>query len=172
MCWQTPALFFIEKCNLRLTMFQRPVLEVAGYCASNIKASLGRYESNYIEYRNSDGWTLYGTRRKVQYFVAMGSFIKVEDRTYVQGAGELESGEPHTNTHTYIYTHRRLKVLWNTVGWSGGGGRVGNWKCNELYKFVTPRSCANQSSSFMSAGVRRSSMRLDAFVSDIPHFSS
>jgi len=95
-------------------MFQRPVLEVVSYCASNIKASLGRYESNYIQYRNSDARTLSGIRRKVQYFVAMGSFIKAEDGTYVQRAGELESGEPHTNTHTHTHTHThahwRVKV--------------------------------------------------------------
>ena len=81
-------------------MLQRSLLEVVSYCASNIKASLGRYESNYIQYQNRDARTLSGIRRRVQYFVAMGSFIKAEDRTHVQGAGELESGEPHTHTHT------------------------------------------------------------------------
>jgi hypothetical protein len=75
--------------NLSLTVFQRPVLEVVSYCVGNVKASLGRYESNYIQYRNCDARTLSGIRRKVQYFVAMGSFIKAEDRTYVHGAGEL-----------------------------------------------------------------------------------
>jgi len=103
MCLQTPVLFFTAKCNLSLTLFQRPVLEVVSYCARNIKASLGRYESNYIQYRNTDAITLSSIRRKVQYFVAMGSFIKAEDRTYVQGAGKLESGETHTSTHTHIH---------------------------------------------------------------------
>jgi hypothetical protein len=54
----------------------------------------------------------------------------------VHGAGEVESGEPHKNTHL----HMRIKVEWNMVG----GRRVRNWTCNELYKFVTSRCCANQ----------------------------